>query len=318
MAKRDLIDYFPSLAEAYAGYIRQAVFRVTLTGVLAETEKRVRSEMSQQNYDGSLNPLLRNDNYEKDVREREKEVYYENFRKILHCRIELADWYRWNSDESYAERSEKESLRYGIAAAYAVPKHFINKFAAKKVKKVGGRTVSKVIASKTIPTDIGKFVGRRGLGTTSILRSINGLFDMSVNPTEMAIGKMHDILQQKIGIEGVDTSFNNQATRSFYSGMLHLDKGHEKYLGWGLDALDVATDALKFADVAKLVEEVSINAFTAGCHYVDAKRERKAITERNRAWNNMTEEIKRFIQKDIASLSDGELTGLCNLLDVKY
>lgn len=311
--RKDLMDYFPSLAGAFAGYIRQMVFRVTLTEVLTETQGKVEAEMAQVNYDGSLNPLLRDASYDAEMQRRKQDAYYTLFREFLSALIEQTDWYRWNNDESYAKRSEAEARRYTTAAAYAVPKHFINKGVGKVASNMGGKVLDKGMKKWKPVEKVGNFAKGYNALAERVEEATNKLVDISFDPMEKAVEEIHDYL----GPDGVDTSFNNDDTRRFYAQLLHVDKDHEKYVGAGLWTLDTATDMLKYAEGLKLGEEVAINAFTAYLHQKDANRERAAIAERNEKWESLTEEIKQHIQQDIQSLTNEELTGLCKLLEVK-
>ena len=306
--RRDLMDYFPSLAKAFAGYIRQMVFQMTLKDVLTVTQERVMKEMEKNNYEGSLSPLFRDTSYEKEAQNRKRDVYYALFRKTLYYLIEQTDWYRWNNDDSYAKRSEAETAKYTKAALYAVPKHFFNKKAGEKAGKWGGEMLDKGMSKNKLVGYVKGYASR----AENVSKITNGLFDPSINPMGAAIEKVHDF----IAPDGVDTDFNNDTTRSYYANMFQISKKNDWIVGWGLESVDFATDWVKYADVLKAVEEVSINLFTAVYHAIDADREYAAIVERDAAWKSLTEEIKQRIHHDIASLTDEELTGLCKLLKI--
>lgn len=327
--RKDLMDYFPSLAGAFAGYIGQMVFRVTLTEVLTETQGKVEAEMAQVNYDGSLNPLLRDASYDAEMQRRKRDAYYSLFRETLAALIEQTDWYRWSLDDRLAKKYEEKYKEYRNAGIFGVVKDLAAKNIGKNVKRMGGKYLSQKIASGQMPEIWGKTIGNYGLGSTHFMQwtkdglvaspkynsSAKPLFDLQFNPTDYAIEKGLDALGKKVP-KGVDTSFNNKDTRRYYTQLLHAEE-YEDAVGKALEALDVFTGALKYGEPLKMVNSFLLNETTAYLYHNDAKKERQALAENAEKWESLTKEIKQHIQQDIQSLTNEELTGLCKLLEVK-
>lgn len=305
--RKDLMDFFPSLASAFAGYIRQAVFRDTLHGILVEVQKETENEMRQYGDGGCLTNNFRDANYRLEAEQRVQDLYFFHFREKLFYRIEKTDWYHWKNEENYAKRSEEQVYRYAKAAVFAGAMHFVNKGIGKVTEKWSGELMDKGM-KKWKPVEKMGNIFRES--ADMVTKKTNKLIEPSIDPLGSAVGKIIDWM----GPDGVDTDFNNRDTRSFYAQKLHVN---EWIVGWGLESLDFGTDWVKFAPALKALEASAINLFTAGCYAIDADKAYAAIEESDSAWGGLIENIKKHIHEDINSLTNEELEGLCKLLDVK-
>lgn len=350
--RKDLMDYFPSLAKEFVGYIRQMVFRVTLTDMLSETQGKVIAQMSQVNYDGSLNPLLRDSTYEEEAQRRKREAYFILFRETLADLIEKTNWVLRNKEHDYAEDLRQMSNEYLKAAGKAVTvdvaanivKGKIAGTMAKPLKKVAGKNLSRNIAS-------GKISPNRAEMNVQFAKTHKIHFDgwykplWEANSMDYAIGKAVDeygsgYMQlgdemtnnsiSKLTPKGYNSSFDNDFTRkvAVFNQEMCRKIGMATFnpvlyaasfipASTQTKVLDEVLSLSWHVGIAKTVVNVGMNLGLSWVYNSTAERVQAMQDENEERWQHLLEKIKKCIKTDINSLSDGELLGLCKLLEIQ-
>jgi len=313
----NLLDFFHLTHRNFKGYAESEQFRKVLTEAFKSARRSmVVYGLTDQPVDTIVYSGVVSDRAKGQTQKLNEEFIDNRFRAEVLNEVSMRKWLQVQTQQDAAKKARDEAKMYLMAGATEAGKDIVVNFTGGKIKKYGGRYIGKMIAKGEVNSTFGKVSAKMVMGSHGIKykpeKWSNALIDVRLNATERAVGNVADAVTSDS--KGIDTSFNNDDTRRYYSQLLGVN---EEKMGSVLEKFDKVTDFIPIFATVKTANKFVSNAYVAGVSYWSSIELDRTQKENEEQWKEMENRLKKYIHADISSLTGEELRDLCNLLGIK-